>query len=71
MADQKDEQSGKKGGTATLEEITSKAKQLQEKVLEEAKALKEPQKTQVYKSVFRVKHDESVRSRALGILTNV
>jgi quinol-cytochrome oxidoreductase complex cytochrome b subunit len=71
MADQKDEQSGTKGGSALLEDIAAQARQLQGKVREDLQALKEPQKTQVYKSVFRVKHDESVRSRALGILTNV
>ena len=71
MADEKGENPGKKGGPALLEEIAAQTKQLQDKVRDEVKALKEPQKTQVYKSVFRVKHDESVRSRALGILTNV
>ena len=38
---------------------------------EEAEALKQPQKTQLFKSIFRVKHDDSERSRALGVLTNV
>ena len=33
--------------------------------------LKEPQKTSLYKSIFRVKHDDSERSRALGVLSNV
>ncbi|HVN79463.1 MAG TPA: cytochrome b N-terminal domain-containing protein [Terriglobia bacterium] len=35
------------------------------------KILKEPEKTQLYKSIFRVKHDEKPRSRALGVLSNV
>ena len=35
------------------------------------KAVKEPTKTEVYKSVFRVKHDETARSRTLGVLSNV
>ncbi len=35
------------------------------------KSLKKPQKTQLYKSIFRVTHDEKPRSRALGILSNV
>ncbi|MFQ5925981.1 MAG: cytochrome b N-terminal domain-containing protein, partial [Terriglobia bacterium] len=41
-------------------------------LLQEAlEAFKEPQKTQLWKSIFRVKHDEQPRSRALGVLTNV
>jgi len=44
---------------------------LREKAKEEAEALKRPEKTQLYKSMFRVKHDDTERSRALGVLTNV
>ena len=44
---------------------------LREKVKEEVQALKQPEKTQLYKSIFRVKHDDSYRSRALGVLSNV
>jgi len=44
---------------------------LREKVKEEVESLKRPEKTQLYKSIFRVKHDESERSRALGVLSNV
>jgi quinol-cytochrome oxidoreductase complex cytochrome b subunit len=33
--------------------------------------VKAPHKTDVWKSILRVKHDESPRSRALGILSNV
>jgi quinol-cytochrome oxidoreductase complex cytochrome b subunit len=71
MADQQGEQPGKKGVSAILEEVAEGGRQLKEKVQEEVKALKEPQKTQLYKSVFRVKHDDTERSRALGILSNV
>jgi hypothetical protein len=39
--------------------------------LEELEGLKDPTKSQIYKSIFRVKHDESPRSRSLGVLTNV
>src|SRR5918911_653986 len=39
-----------------------------EKLTETVKA---PQKTDVWKSVLRVKHDETPRSRALGVLSNV
>src|SRR5262245_18296080 len=41
------------------------------KVQEDIEALKEPQKTQLWKSIFRVKHDETPRSRSLGVLSNV
>jgi len=44
---------------------------LREKVKEEVESLKRPEKTQLYKSIFRVKHDDSERSRALGVLSNV
>lgn len=44
---------------------------LREKVQEEVESLKKPEKTQLYKSIFRVKHDDSERSRALGVLSNV
>jgi cytochrome b6 len=40
-------------------------------LLEELEGLKDPTKTQIYKSMFRVKHDETPRSRSLGVLTNV
>ncbi len=34
--------------------------------------LKEPEKTQpLYRSMFRVKHDEEPRNRALSVLSNV
>lgn len=71
MADQHDEQSGKKRVTSILEEVVEGGRQLKEKAQDSVKALKEPQKTPLYKSVFRVKHDDSERGRALGILTNV
>src|SRR3989338_4648500 len=70
MADENNKQ-GKKGMTGILDEAQEKARLLKERALEEAKALKEPEKTQVFRSIFRVKHDETPRSRALGVLTNV
>ncbi|HVF89179.1 MAG TPA: cytochrome b N-terminal domain-containing protein [Blastocatellia bacterium] len=33
--------------------------------------LKQPTRTQIYKSIFRVKHEPTPRSRSLGVLTNV
>ena len=35
------------------------------------KGIQEPTKTEVYKSIFRVKHDQTARSRTLGVLSNV
>ena len=42
-----------------------------EKGKEQLEGLKEPEKTQVYRSIFRVKHDEQPRNRALSVLSNV
>src|SRR5215468_3540044 len=53
-----------KAPVSVLEEFKSKAQ-------EDLDALKEPQKTQLWKSIFRVKHDETPRSRSLGVLSNV
>jgi quinol-cytochrome oxidoreductase complex cytochrome b subunit len=72
MAEENDDRPReKKGVSALLDEMVEESRHLKEKVREEVKTLKEPQKTRLYKSVFRVKHDDSVRSRALGVLTNV
>src|SRR6184192_1783849 len=44
---------------------------LRAKAKEDLQTLKKPEKTQLFKSMFRVKHDDSERSRALSVLTNV
>src|SRR5215475_5500997 len=44
---------------------------LKAKLKEDIENLKQPEKTQLYKSMFRVKHDETPRSRSLGVLSNV
>src|SRR6478735_2005035 len=41
------------------------------KVKEQVEGLKDPTKTQVYTSIFRHKHDDTPRNRALGVLSNV
>jgi cytochrome b6 len=69
--DPKDQNGGKRGLTALLEEVKQEVKVLKDKGIEDAKALKDPEKTQLYKSIFRVKHDDKPRSRALGVLSNV
>lgn len=61
----------KKGLAVVVEELQERTKVLKEKVKEEVENLKKPEKTQLYKSVFRVKHDDTERGRALGVLTNV
>jgi cytochrome b6 len=72
MADDlKDQNSEKKGVTALLEDVREEVKVLKGKAADDVKALKDPEKTQLYKSIFRVKHDDKPRSRALGILSNV
>jgi cytochrome b6 len=41
------------------------------KAKEQVDLLKDPTKTQVYTSIFRHKHDDTPRNRALGVLSNV
>ncbi len=71
MADQENNQQGKKGLAVLLEEVREGTKALKEKAKEDVESLKRPQKTQLFKSIFRVKHDDTERSRALGVLSNV
>jgi cytochrome b6 len=72
MAGQESGGSEKKAGLAVVvEEVREGTRVLKEKVKAEVENLKKPEKTQLYKSVFRVKHDDTERSRALGVLTNV
>ena len=67
-----EEQNGSKKGLGVLvEELQERTQVLKEKVKEEVENLKRPEKTQLYKSIFRVKHDDSERGRALSVLTNV
>jgi len=67
-----DQENGAKKGLAVLvDDLREGTKVLKEKVKEEVENLKKPEKTQVYKSMFRVKHDDTDRGRALGVLTNV
>jgi len=62
--------SGNGGGK--LQAVIAGAKATQTRAIEELKeTIKAPEKTDVWKSVLRVKHDETPRSRALGVLSNV
>ena len=44
---------------------------IKQKAADDLQALKKPTKTELYKSIFRVKHDDKPRSRTLGVLSNV
>ena len=61
-----------RGGDGKLAAILVDAKAVQARAVEELKeTVKAPEKTDVWKSILRVKHDETPRSRALGVLSNV
>ena len=54
-----------------IDGVLKEVKAFKEKALDDVQSLKKPQKTQLFKSIFRVTHDEKPRNRALGILSNV
>ncbi|HTQ57677.1 MAG TPA: cytochrome b N-terminal domain-containing protein, partial [Bryobacteraceae bacterium] len=58
-------------GKSRIATLVEGSKVVRDRALEEVKALKQPEKTDLWKSVLRVKHDETPRSRALGVLSNV
>src|SRR3984957_4658506 len=68
-----EENGGKRTGLVDrVREDAEDIKQLvKEKGKEELDSLKEPEKTQLYRSIFRVKHEETPRSRSLSVLSNV
>src|SRR5208283_130712 len=53
------------------EDVQSLRTDLPAKAKEQVEGLKKPTKTEVYTSIFRHKHDDSPRNRALGVLSNV
>ncbi len=59
------------GKRSTLAALLEDSRAIRQRAIEEIKALRQPQKTVLWKSILRVKHDETPRSRALGVLTNV
>ncbi len=71
MADDLKEQKPAGKGVALIDGVLKEVKNLKDKALDDVESLKKPQKTQLYKSIFRVTHDEKPRNRALGILSNV
>ena len=59
-------------GGNRVAKVLAGAKAVQVRATGELKeTIKAPEKTDVWKSVLRVKHDETPRSRALGVLSNV
>ncbi|MDE0103259.1 MAG: cytochrome b N-terminal domain-containing protein [Bryobacterales bacterium] len=58
-------------GSRQLLGLTVDPQEIKQKALMDLKAIKQPTKTEVYKSIFRVKHDQTARSRTLGVLSNV
>src|SRR5260370_12333006 len=64
---------GRVGGfiAAIKEALLSLKSDLPEKAKEQVEILKKPTKTQVFTSIFRHKHDDTPRNRALGVLSNV
>jgi len=71
MSEEKAPPSAEKSGVGLVERIKEEIRPFQEKLAEDLEGLKQPQKTNLWKSIFRVKHDETARSRSLGVLTNV
>src|SRR5437016_4357416 len=60
------------GNGSKVASLVAAAKATQARAVEEMKeTIKAPEKTDVWKSILRVKHDETPRSRALGVLSNV
>jgi quinol-cytochrome oxidoreductase complex cytochrome b subunit len=71
---------GKNGkSTGLLERVTAGVKEdlqslktdLPAKAKEQVEILSKPTKTQIFTSIFRHKHDDTPRNRALGVLSNV
>ena len=61
--------------TGVLDEVKEKTRELGEvlklKTKEQLEELKKPEETQLYRSMFRIKHDEEPRNRALSTLNNL
>src|SRR5258708_2093925 len=69
------EDNGEKKPKSFLDRFRQDAQDIKEVIKEKGKdeleGLKEPEKTQLFRSIFRVKHDETPRNRALSVLSNV
>src|SRR5947199_9390948 len=63
---------GEKTDVGLVERAKVSAVALKDRALEEAREYKDPQQTQVWKSIFRVSHDRSdPRNRSLAVLSTV
>lgn len=63
---------GEKTDTGLVGRLREGGSALKDRAVEEAKTYKDPQDTQLWKSIFRVSHDRSdPRNRSLAILSNV
>src|SRR5215470_5651835 len=76
MADEKNSNDKSPGFFGNLiahikDALGSLKQDLPAKAKEQAEILKSPTKTQLYTSIFRHKHDDTPRNRALGVLSNV
>ena len=54
-----------------MSQIKDGAATVTEKAKEELEGIKNPTKTSLYRSIFRVKHDDQPKNRSLSVLTNV
>ena len=71
MADENPNQPESESPVGLMDRVKEEIKPFQQKLESDLAGLKTPQKTKLYKSIFRVKHDETARSRSLGVLSNV
>jgi quinol-cytochrome oxidoreductase complex cytochrome b subunit len=64
---------GKKPGVVARvrEDVKALKQTVKVKGKQEIEGLKDPEKTQLYRSIFRFKHTEEPRNRALSVLSNV
>src|SRR3979411_111389 len=60
-----------KGAAGVKEDFQALKTDIPSKAKDQIEGLKDPTKTQVYTSIFRHKHDDTPRNRALGVRTTV
>ena len=72
MADESGENGLKTGLLDTLKEKSQElGETVKVKAREQAEELKKPQETQLYRAIFRIKHNDEPRNRALSTLNNL
>jgi len=63
---------GRNGLPTLKDKVIEESMALKKRAIEEAQTYKDPQETQLWKSIFRVSHDRSdPRNRSLSVLSNV